>query len=398
MSVVKGPRVVLPLEGLVPRVRLHRRQGTGRACGRTFRTVTYRVIQWATGTVGIHAVPAIVAHPQLELAGLWVHSDSKAGRDAGELCGGPPAGVLATQDADALLDLDADCICYTANSDLRPDGVIDDIARMLAGGKNVVNTSYVPLLYPTAAGEGVHEKLQAACLEGGTSFYTSGIDPGFGNAGLAIHALALCKEVRKVRMMEIVNYDTWDNPFTMFQIMGFGKQDPSQSLLLSPGLHLAGVGTGAAPGGVGHRPAARRVQETHEILRADEDFEIASGTVEKGTISGMRFEIIGMVGGEERIVVEHVTRLRDDDAPEWPQGSGYRILIEGEPHLKIELELDSDLGDHNHAGCLATAMHVVNAIPHVVAGRARRPHDARPPRLQRHHLTTSVAASVSMRT
>ncbi len=328
--------------------------------------MTYRVIQWATGTVGIHAVPAIVAHPQLELAGLWVHSDSKAGRDAGELCGGRPAGVLATQDGEALLDLDADCICYTANSDLRPDGVVDDIARMLASGKNVVNTSYVPLLYPSAAGEGVAEKLHAACLEGGTSLYTSGIDPGFGNAGLAIHALALCKEVRKVRMMEIVNYDTWNNPFTMFQIMGFGKQDPSQSLLLSPG------STSLAWGPVLHLVASAiglqldEVQETHEILRADEPFEIASGPIEKGTISGMRFEIIGLVGGEERIVVEHVTRLRDDDAPEWPQGQCYRILIEGEPHLKIELELSSDIGDHNHAGCLATAMHVVNAIPHVV--------------------------------
>ncbi len=30
--------------------------------------MTYRVIQWATGTVGIHAVPAIVEHPDLELA------------------------------------------------------------------------------------------------------------------------------------------------------------------------------------------------------------------------------------------------------------------------------------------------------------------------------------------
>jgi 4-hydroxy-tetrahydrodipicolinate reductase len=328
--------------------------------------MTYRVIQWATGTVGIHAVPAIAAHPDLELAGLWVHSDSKAGKDAGEVCGGPPLGVLATQDAEALLDLDVDCICYTASSDLRPDGVIDDITRMLASGKNVVNTSYVPLLFPKAAGEGVYDKLQAACLEGGSSFYTSGIDPGFGNAGLAIHALALCKEVRKVRMLEIVNYATWDNPFTMFQIMGFGKQDPSQSLLLSPG------STALAWGPVLHLVASAiglqldSVEETHEILRADEDITIASGTVEAGTISGMRFEIIGLVDGEERIVVEHVTRLRDEDAPDWPQGSGYRILIEGEPHLKIELGLSSDHGDHNHAGCLATAMHVVNAIPSVV--------------------------------
>jgi 4-hydroxy-tetrahydrodipicolinate reductase len=328
--------------------------------------MSYRVIQWATGTVGIHAVPAIVAHPRLELAGLWVHSDSKVGRDAGELCGGPPAGVLATQDADALLDLDVDCICYTANSDLRPDGVIDDIARMLASGKNVVNTSYVPLLFPSAAGEGVADKLQAACLEGGTSCYTSGIDPGFGNAGLAVHALALSKDVRKVRMMEIVNYDTWDNPFTMFEIMGFGKQDPAQSLLLSPG------STALAWGPVLHLVASAiglqvdEVVETHEVLRADDELTIASGTIAPGTISGMRFEIIGMVGGEPRIVVEHVTRLRDGDAPHWPEGAGYRILIEGEPHVRIDLELSSDVGDHNHAGCLATAMHVVNAIPHVV--------------------------------
>lgn len=328
--------------------------------------MTYRVIQWATGTVGVHAVPAIAAHPELELAGLWVHSDSKAGRDAGEICGGPPLGVLATQDAEALLASQPDCICYTANSDLRPDGVIDDIEGMLRRGINVVNTSFVPLLFTPAAGEGVHERLQAAALEGGATLYTSGIDPGFGNAGVTIHLLAMCKEVRRVRMLEIINYDTWDNPFTMFEIMGFGKDDPSESLLLSPG------STALAWGPVLHLVAKAiglqldEVRETHEILRADEDFEIASGPIRKGTISGMRFEIIGLVDGEERLVVEHVTRLRDDDAPDWPQGGGYRIVVEGEPNLQLELELSSDLGDHNHAGCLATAMHVINAIPSVV--------------------------------
>lgn len=327
----------------------------------------YRVIQWATGTVGIHAVPAIAAHPDLELAGLWVHSDSKAGRDAGEICGIEPIGVVATQDVDALLyDTDADCICYMANSDVRPDGVIDDICRMLAAGKNVVNTSFVPLLYPAAAGPGVLDKLQAACLEGGTSFYTSGIDPGYGNAGIAIGALALCKEVRTVRMMEIVNYDTWDNPFTMFEIMGFGKPDESTSLLLAPG------STALAWGPVVQMVAAALdveldgIEEWHEVIHADEDFEIASGPIPKGGISGMHFEIRGMLGGEARIIVEHVTRLRDPDAPDWPRGQGYRIEITGEPNVHLELELSSEQGDHNHAGCLATAMHVINAIPHVV--------------------------------
>ncbi len=329
--------------------------------------MTIRVIQWATGTVGIHAVPAIVDHPDLELTGLWVHSPDKSGRDAGEICGIEPVGVVATNDTQALLDSDADVVCYTAHSDVRPGEVVDDLCRMLRAGKNVVNTSFVPLLYPKAAGAGIHEQLQEACLAGGSSIYTSGIDPGLGNVGLAVHTLALCKEVTSVRMMEIINYATWDNPGTMFEIMGFGKPDASHSILLAPG------STALAWGPVVELVAAAldveldAVEERHEVILADEAIEIASGTIAPGTISAMRFEIIGLVAGEPRIVVEHVTRLRDQDAPEWPQGAGYRILVEGEPNLKLELELSSDHGDHNHAGCLATAMHVINAIPHVAA-------------------------------
>ena len=302
----------------------------------------YRVIQWATGTVGVHAVPAIVAHPDLELAG-----------------------VVATQDAEALLASDADCVCYTAHSDVRPNEVVEDLARMLAAGKNVVNTSFVPLLYPKAAGPGVHDRLEAACQEGGTTFFTSGIDPGYGNAGATIGALALCKDVTSVRMAEIVNYATWDNPFTMFEIMGFGKADPSQSLLLSPG------STALAWGPVIELVAAAlgvtvdEITEWHEVVLADKPIDIASGRIEAGTISAMRFEIRGMVGGEAKIVVEHVTRLRDEDAPDWRHGHGYVIDIDGEPCVRLSIELSSHVGDHNHAGCLATAMHVINAIPTV---------------------------------
>ena len=46
--------------------------------------------------------------PDLELVGLWVHSADKAGKDAGEIAGIEPLGVAATNDADALLALDAD--------------------------------------------------------------------------------------------------------------------------------------------------------------------------------------------------------------------------------------------------------------------------------------------------
>jgi hypothetical protein len=325
--------------------------------------VTYKVIQWATGTVGVHAVPAIAAHPQLDLVGLWVHSDAKVGRDAGEICGGAPVGVKASNDVDALLAMDADCICYMAHSDVRPNEVVEDLARMLAAGKNVVNTSFVPLLYPQSAGPGVIERLEEACAEGGTSLYTSGIDPGYGNAGVAIGALALCKEVTSVRMAEIVNYATWDNPFTMFEIMGFGKKSVAESLLLSPGSTALAWGPVIELVAAALHVTLDEITEWHEVLLADKPVDIASGRIEAGTISGMRFEIRGVVAGEPKIVVEHVTRLQDGDAPHWRQGSGYVVDIDGDPCLKVSVELSSHVGDHNYAGCLATAMHVVNAIP-----------------------------------
>jgi hypothetical protein len=95
--------------------------------------VRYRVIQWATGGVGRAAIQGIVAHPELELVGCWVHGKSKAGRDAGEIAGTQRLGVVATNDADALVSLDADCVLY---SPLIADA--DELERILRSGKDVV--------------------------------------------------------------------------------------------------------------------------------------------------------------------------------------------------------------------------------------------------------------------
>ena len=42
-----------------------------------------RVVQWATGSVGVAAINGVLEHPGLELAGCWVHSPEKAGKDVG---------------------------------------------------------------------------------------------------------------------------------------------------------------------------------------------------------------------------------------------------------------------------------------------------------------------------
>ena len=125
--------------------------------------MTYKVVQWGTGNLGTLAVQSILKHPDLELIGTWVSSAEKDGRDVGELSRVSPIGVLATQDADALIAGDADCICYAADSMGREDDVVNDCIKMLRAGKNVVNVSDPALVYPKAKGGDVYDRLQEAC-------------------------------------------------------------------------------------------------------------------------------------------------------------------------------------------------------------------------------------------
>ncbi len=325
----------------------------------------YRVIQWSTGNVGAYALRSILDHPELELVGLWV-SGGKAGKDAGELCGLPKTGVRATSDADALLRLEADCVCYTATADLRPFEAVEDVCRILASGKNVVSSSIVPLVHPKSFFPEVREKLEAACRQGGTSFFTSGIDPGFANDLLPLTISGLCGKWEEIRILEIINYATYDQPQVLFDIMGFGKPLDHTSLLLAPGsITFAWGGTiRLLADGLGVE--LEDIRETHERRPAVKPIRIGDHVVEPGTMAALRFEVQGIVGGKPVIVVEHVTRLDDDLAPEWPKGNGsYRVIVKGNPVIRCELEFEDEKGDHAVGGVVLTATRIVNAIPAV---------------------------------
>ncbi len=330
--------------------------------------MTYRVVQWSTGNVGHHAVRLIARHPDLELVGLWVHSPDKVGRDAGELVGIEPLGVTATDDVDALLSLRPDCVSYTATADLRPGEAIADMARILAAGVNVVSSSVVPLIYPPHVAPEMRRPLEEACRTGRSSCFTSGIDPGFANDLLPLALVGTCEYVDSVRVMEIVNYNTYDQPQVLFETMGFGQPLDATPLLLIPGV------LGFAWGGVvrsiaqGLGVEIEELRESHERLPAPESIDLGFGVVEAGTTAALRFEVEGLVDGRPVVVLEHVTRLDDSLAPDWPQPvghSGYRVIVSGNPNYTLDLQMMGDDGDHNTAGLVGTAGRIVNAIPAV---------------------------------
>jgi hypothetical protein len=332
--------------------------------------VTYRVIQWSTGNVGHHALRLLANHPDLELVGLWVHSESKAGRDAGELGGFAPTGVIATNDADALLALDADCVCYTATADLRPTEAIADMARILRSGKNVVSSSVVPLIYPPHVDAAMRQPLEDACVEGSVSCFTSGIDPGWANDLLPFVLTGTCEYIDSVRVMEVVNYATYAQPQVLFETMGFGKPLDSAPLLLLPGVLSFAWGGVVKVIAAGLGVEIEELREVHERRPAPDRIDLGFGVVEAGTTAAMRFELQGIVEGEPKIIVEHVTRLDDALAPEWPQPvghSGYRVIVTGNPSYTCDVQMMGDDGDHNTAGLVGTAGRLVNAIPAVCA-------------------------------
>ncbi|NED64651.1 diacylglycerol kinase, partial [Streptomyces sp. SID10244] len=82
------------------------------------------------------------------------------------------------------------------------------------------------------------------------------------------------------------------------------------------------------------------------------------------------FEVVGQVDGVDRVVLEHYTRTDPQQCPDWPtpaEGDGcYRVLISGEPEMKVEFVHHGENGDHNVSGMIVTAMRLVNSVAAVV--------------------------------
>ncbi|HEY3845120.1 MAG TPA: hypothetical protein VGL48_17875 [Acidimicrobiales bacterium] len=334
--------------------------------------MAFRVVQWSTGNVGRHALAGIDAHPELELVGLFVSNPDKVGRDAGELAGlGKTLGVTGTSDVDALLALAPDCIVHTAMADDRIFEALADLERFLAAGINVVSSGPVFLKFP-ADDDPMAVPLVTAAEKAGVSLFVNGVDPGFANDALPLVLSGVSERIEEVRCSEVLNYNTYNQPMVLFDIMGFARPLEDIPMLLQPGVLTMAWGSVVRQIAAGLGVTLSEVTEWYEREAAPEDFEVDAGTVKKGTAAALHFEVRGLVGDQAVVVLEHVTRLRDDLGATWPQPAGqgcYRVQITGEPNYTLDLQLMGTDGDHNTAGLKATAMRLVNAVPAVVAAR-----------------------------
>ena len=301
----------------------------------------YRVVVWATGGIGSIAIRTITNRPDLDLVGVWVHSDDKVGKDAGELANGDPIGVAATNDADALIDLKPDCVIYAASGPERDALAIPDYVKLLEAGINVVTTSTTRLVNPHAYEPAEwREQLAAAAKQGQVSLYASGIEPGFAADYLPLVLSTQSSSIETIHSYEIGLYDDYGVPDIMINGLGIRSTAGLPALDLIPRRHRRRMGRPTRLIGDAFGVEVEEVREDFDRAVTNETLEVAMGTVEAGTCGAIRMKAIGVVDGREAIIVEHVTRLAHSVAPDWPSGIGdlsYRVVITGDPDIDCTL-------------------------------------------------------------
>jgi hypothetical protein len=323
-----------------------------------------RVVQWTTGNVGKRSVRGIVGHPDLELVGCYAWSPDKVGRDVGELCGMDPIGVTATDDVDALLALQPDCIIYNP---MWQDHA--ELVRILERGINVVSTAAF------INGNGLGRDRDAvveACRRGGSSMFGTGISPGFVEL-MGIAAAGICDRIDKFTINEASDTTLYDSPATELPC-GFGRpiDDPALPAMAAKGTAVFGEAVAMVADALGVE--LDEIACEAEFAQTTEDVVMDSWTIGAGCVAGVAASWQGRIDG--RSVVELNVRWKKGQTldPDWQIEEGHVIVVDGRPTVRVKLEYlpppdfeATTFADFMVLGMIMTAMPAVNAIPYVVA-------------------------------
>src|SRR6476620_5564572 len=325
-----------------------------------------RVVQWATGGLGIAAIKGVLEHPDLELVGCWVHSEAKGGKDVGELAGVGPLGVTATNSVDEILALDADAVIYTplmANP--------DEMTALLRSGKNVITPT--GWFFPS---ERQSAPFVEAGLEGSATLHGTGIAPGGITDKFLLMVSAMSTAVTFVRGEEFSDLRTYDAPDVLRHVMGFGdtpdKALTGPMLKMQDGLFIQAVRMIVDKVGFKADP---NVRSSQEVAVATAPIDSPLGIIEPGQVAGRKFHWEALVDDEVvvRVTVNWFMGEENLD-PAWtfgPEGQRYEMEVSGNPDFTVTVKgFQSEIGDEGpEYGIVGTAAHCVNSIPAVCAAK-----------------------------
>lgn len=331
----------------------------------------YRIIQWATGSMGAAIVRGVLDHPDLEMVGAYVYSDSKSGVDVGTLVGRPAAGVHATNNVEAILAADADVVVHAGR--VGPYGSHDeDIIRLLESGKNVISIN--GYTYTEYWNNERSKRLQEACIKGNSTLCGAGLNPGFIAEQVATLVTGLSSSVDHVEIVESADATKLRDPNYLFDALGFGADpkirsanDPSWLPVAAfNGMYEETIGLVAYRLGM----TLDRVEGDHIVHTAKADIPVYAGIVRAGTVSHTNWRWHGIVGGKRRLTLSihwyvDPTNLDEPNPPLW------KVNVTGHPGARISINVEKHPDDRSKMSPeqYAVAARVINLIPLVVAAK-----------------------------
>jgi 4-hydroxy-tetrahydrodipicolinate reductase len=245
------------------------------------------------------------------------------------------------------------------------------MGAFLRAGVDVCSTAMTPWVWPHMKQNPPSwiDPIAEACDEGGATCFTTGIDPGFANDLFPMTLMGLCAEVKKVKALEILDYLNYTGAYE--DEMGIGRPPEFSPLLEHTDILVMSWG-GTVPM-MAHAVGIEldEIATTWEKWVTDSPITTAKGVINPGEVAAIHFTISGMYKGEPRICLEHINRVGTDAAPDWPRGTQddvYRVEIEGTPSITQETAFrftDGSGRDAAAAGCLATGLRALNAVPAV---------------------------------
>lgn len=295
--------------------------------------MSYKIIQWATGSKGMICLREVIRHPDLNLVGLRVYDKHKVGRDAGDIAGEAPTGIIATDRLDDILSLQADCVLYMAKVHFPMDEHDENICRLLQSGKNVIaSTGYY---WPASHGPAYVERLETACREGHSTLFGTGFSPGFFTERLALQMTEACMRVDSIHYLEVCDCSR-NKESIIIDVMGCGKR-PEDVTLDSPTTRLTThyhyEVLDAMAEALGVTLESKHTEMAAALALRDETLP-AGILIRKGTVGATTRRWIGMVDGKPFItcesrwtVVGHIPGFEPDNS--------WQITIEGQPAFRM---------------------------------------------------------------
>jgi 2,4-diaminopentanoate dehydrogenase len=320
-----------------------------------------RVVQWATGNIGARALRGVIKHPGLELAGVYVTSPAKAGKDAGDLCGTAATGVLATDRIDEILALGADCALYMPSA-----CDTGEVCALLASGANVVTTRG-EFHHPGSMDPADRARVEAACAAGGTSIHSTGSSPGFISEALPFALTSIQRRLDSLTISEFADLSKRDSPDLLFNLMGFGKPAAEfdrrrfsyGAISFGPSLRLLAEALGTP---------LDAVESTGEVAVARETISIAAGPLAAGTVAAQTMIVSGLRNGRPLLTFAATWYCTADLDPAWDvRATGWHVVVDGDAPLDIDIRFAVPIERMGDASPGYTANRAVNAIPFVCA-------------------------------